>query len=1191
MPNETTVVPLFNTTAIFPESRWARTNGTWNYSCALQPAAASLSLGQDSAHWGQHKALLEPMALYDAWCPSSYTAPCLTQGTLACNGSFFMDDTYTVTVTNETRVALLNEQALVEMRMEYEEQQPIVSSPGMLQYTTNGNESLWLPLPTWAAQWAPPTSDDYVYSVTMTLGSHTQTVAAPVNMTRGPGATPGITVVLPPYSTMCGDITKQCPDPFDLSLTLTKLDAANNNTLLQLQVFCFDGATTLTCPPRFFRRIAYAQHCLGYAPWQECAAGNNTLPCAFGSGSGCRDCPRGAICPGMFSHFPLPVAASPPTLTLLCLSVSQWPWLFCNSLPTVGIAVAVPCAPSSPGGFVVRPLPGYYTSSEKNYRVVPCAEPQEARCIGWDIEKQRVQCGEGYDQQAPACGACAPNYYSKDGACERCPSSGNNLQFQAVPLGIAAGILAFLFLCILLLLWRLFKRYKIKVSKQRLLRLPLQYVLWLVVALQLLAQVGRASSPGLPEYMRDIFSVLQLVQLDFDGVVPPECTSGSPFPRYTAVFAFQLALFVLWVIMAATRPVMEEKCAIGKKMTTALRWLQYLFLGPMLVVYPLTLNMVAEMLECSSVPTADAEDVLVWDKNPYYSCFVGPHSLPASLAFAVAVCNGLLLPTLLLLQGRGLSLKMYRSPSSSGKGHDVAKVAGASATPPNEAPRGRCRRCCPQWCCLDREVHRVLRKQRQWVPIFGYGQPWFRPTYMYLFFVLAFLQWLPDATLAERMLSGLGRMGVIIAYAVIIVAVQPDHEWGAWRRFPRFLTSVASALVAVMQLNFVIDDAVADGNGAKDPNMAAATGTGYVEPLKTAVALPEPSLRSLVFVWITLVVILLLPIVQFASFVAWLRSLLPSTRRGGCCRSGKGLPEKDRNAAGECLLLYSLAHDTTASAAETEEQAQRDGIELPQLRHTPGKAAMGAADPMERVNPLFRGGKSLLAGLARPAVEVKSQPLTDATAPHVAAALAMRESKASDLRQQSGFGGHPDPEGTAVTVEGGEVEGGEGEGEAVDHDGMPLVEAGTYNDYPEAYSEGFEGGGGGGWETSADAMYSNQSHWVHGVGYAEAGAEAGAGAWDQYQGTGQEGEGGNFEYVDEHGNAISPDDVVEEGVDEAGRRIRFVKGKGIIIKRFNRDAFLRNLVRTGKSSHYVNRYAKAVADQAEKEKDGVGTKK
>jgi hypothetical protein len=177
-----------------------------------------------------------------------------------------------------------------------------------------------------------------------------------------------------------------------------------------------------------------------------CADASNPASrhCAFGAGDSCSQCPPGALCPG---------------------------------------------------GYRVRPLPGFWASSEASTAVVYCAAPSASRCLGWDADLQASRCGRGYRAGSYACSVCAPGYYpSWDGKCSTCPRLDTPMA-QAVPiLTFVGGILGaglVMFGVVVLVTRRV--GGTLRGGAER----TLQFIVWVFMAIQSLVQVNKRRQPWL----------------------------------------------------------------------------------------------------------------------------------------------------------------------------------------------------------------------------------------------------------------------------------------------------------------------------------------------------------------------------------------------------------------------------------------------------------------------------------------------------------------------------------------------------------------------------------------------------------------------------------------------------------------------------------------------------------------------
>ena len=192
-----------------------------------------------------------------------------------------------------------------------------------------------------------------------------------------------------------------------------------------------------------------------------------------------------------------------------------------------------PCPPGSvcPGGSRAWPLPGYWTPSEASALVLRCPYPSVERCVGWDSASKSVVCGDKYAPLSVGCGACATGHYAADdGTCEACPTGNSaswtklapalfffgSLAIGAIGLIIVVLILAHCNVCIS----RILKRGVVRRPQVQLLFNRLQSLLiWLFMVLQVQMQVANAAGPGLPQFLRELYSRLNL--FSFSGLGLP----------------------------------------------------------------------------------------------------------------------------------------------------------------------------------------------------------------------------------------------------------------------------------------------------------------------------------------------------------------------------------------------------------------------------------------------------------------------------------------------------------------------------------------------------------------------------------------------------------------------------------------------------------------------------------------------
>ena len=707
------------------------------------------------------------------------------------------DDTSTLTSPEEGALA---SRVSIAAREQLQSEGVIVTE----DITVNGNENITIVLPSEFLAWTLEEEDTRwgttTYSVEAFVGEYAALLSKPF-IEHG---TLKATLQVPAFTAVCGS-HEGCNTPdlarHRLRLRFTQYIQETGNEPVILSKMARCPGTEDVCARGLPTALYYVSECLGYETGDTCLYRNSTTyNCAYGSGEACQPCPEGAICPG---------------------------------------------------GFRAWPMLGYWTGSEDNKAVTQCPPPATVRCLGWNRGFQEVECGPGYQAGSPLCQSCERGYFTRDGACIPCPTDTSGaFELQVLPIicAISGGIL--LYVVVYIILRRTFKRHKIKVSTTRALKMPLDYVMWTLVALQLLAQVGRSPMPGLPPVLRQIFNVVQLVQLDVGGISPPECTEGSPFDRLQIIFIVVLSSLGLWLAFIGMRALVARLSKCSKGVGKMLSFARYGCLVVLLLGYPLAVNSSALLLSCNEIPAGGDETLLVWSENTYYTCWEGEHASTVFLGMITLFCIGVLLPAMLLLAARRIVTR-------------VTTVQGLTSgkTPP--PPRDGLKQCntCPPWCCVERDIHTVLRRRRAWTPLFGFGQPWFRPSHLLFFLWLAVLQWIPAHSFEMKVVTFSGKALSLFAFGLAVFMLRPDHEWGVWRRWPRMFVAATSCLVALLELSLIIDEhRRVEGNDS-----VGGAGT-EASPLTLSIV-------SLILVWTLLAAICMLPVLQFVFFAHWLATL------------------------------------------------------------------------------------------------------------------------------------------------------------------------------------------------------------------------------------------------------------------------------------------------------------------------------
>ncbi|CAE7879514.1 unnamed protein product, partial [Symbiodinium sp. KB8] len=212
------------------------------------------------------------------------------------------------------------------------------------------------------------------------------------------------------------------------------------------------------------------------------------------------------------------------------------------------------------------------------------------------------------------------------------------------------------------------------------------------------------------------------------------------------------------------------------------------------------------------------------------------------------------------------------------------------------------------------ERHEVLQQYPPWKPIFSYGHTWFRSSSMLLMVWLSVLETVfSSPTIEARTARGILSFLSILAIAVVFLITEPDHQWGLWKRFPRFTVSVTTALAAALQVSLAYDD-----------NSNSEAEASRFDILQSANAAPptniQPSVLSQILVWAVVTTALLVPIVCALSFIDFVLNIL-----------GKRLCPCQRPSPGKATRMQAfLAHFNAASKAAE-----------PAAPATPGKSRKG----------------------------------------------------------------------------------------------------------------------------------------------------------------------------------------------------------------------------------------------------------
>ena len=535
-----------------------------------------------------------------------------------------------------------------------------------------------------------------------------------------------------------------------------------------------------------------------------------------------------------------------------------------------------------------------------------CAPPAALRCTGWSIELNAVRCGPGYRQSSPQCSACDIGYYEEDGACKQCPVGKAAVRVAVIPLvATSTALLSTLFL-IWIILSCSFRKAQIPATRFRIFRIALDFIVWCVVMMQVLAQVGKSSSPGISPLLRQAFTALQLLQFDAGGVDPVQCDSGYPFIR-------PLLLFIICNCFGMSSMACSSRCCrrsfCGDRANSAgVRWFRYMVLLGCVLLYPVVSSTVFDMVKCSSLENSTGEMVEAWHKNPDITCYGAEHMPVAVLAWASFVLFVLGLPIWLFYIALMIVRREYRKEATQRTVNDKDP----------EAVNARMATCCHKlskkmpcfW--VHPATHRRLRTRRPWSPLFGYGQPWFRPTHLSFLALISLFDTLLDAPGVSMQVGRRVATGTLIVIMILLVSfAKPDHEWTRWKRWPRLVVMFVALSTVLLQLSLTVDAAryLSEAQASALSLDDATSQEGFVSAL---------SLSSDILNVVVIALGAASPLVLIVSFIVYLNTLF-GQRGPRCCRgcrcSKTSLTSKDHSNRPRTESQVDLIRESSPSGS------------------------------------------------------------------------------------------------------------------------------------------------------------------------------------------------------------------------------------------------------------------------------------
>ena len=587
--------------------------------------------------------------------------------------------------------------------------------------------------------------------------------------------------------------------------------------------------------------------------------------------------------------------------------------------PTGGTCRRCPEHAACPGGSRAWPGPGFWTPHEAAGTLYPCAPPATTRCRGWSIAARSSACGVGYDPSVPLCGACASGFFLRDGVCTPCTAiQGPQQQPPLVALACLLGAVLGIFGVLAAALTRAFHVTRLPTTRKLGVRIAVEVTVWLLSTLQVLIQLTRTASPGLPFWLRSVFSYVQALESDITGLLPAGCHGDSPFSYTNTVCSLELSFTVLFATLGVLR--LRRDCRVRSASQASsvprplsgpgrpaipnnglLAWLQFLSSTFAVLVYGPALAKSGDALRCVTVmrPVVSARGLTllpahVWELDTRILCYEGDHAITAGLAWLTLVIAGLGLPMLLFVMASlhlRAVLPSLKGPIEDGNAlkdekdasHKSFRLSVESFPKRGNRVPSRRKTCCAIFRTLPEEQHQPLRQYRAWSVLYGYGQPWVRPSSVALTMcVTALSSGLPPNEYPLARAISLGFLLVAAAVICVWPSVTLDHQWSSWKRWPRGLTYAASAGLVALQCVLAMAD-----------HQATAVVT--------------------VLSWVVVVCVASLPLVLVASLVAWLTSMVSCRAFWCCCCGPRRLVAKTGNSKGLAAMLaftMSFASET-----------------------------------------------------------------------------------------------------------------------------------------------------------------------------------------------------------------------------------------------------------------------------------------
>ena len=236
--------------------------------------------------------------------------------------------------------------------------------------------------------------------------------------------------------------------------------------------------------------------------------------------------------------------------------------------------------------------------------------------------------------------------------------------------------------------------------------------------------------------------------------------------------------------------------------------------------------------------TRELRNKFVWEESSSVYCFEGAHLPAAILAISTIAVVGIGLVTFLWWSSCRRSKALLTEIKIKQRESCLKPSTGGVDS---------------SYWKMTSKHHDKLRGERQWAPIFEFGQPWLRPLSVTLVFLTAFISYLARHAIMVRSCA----LCLVMLLACVLLSwprLSVDHRWARWKKYPRGATLLVGALIPILQLLLLLQ------------NETRAVSTNG-----------EPSSAVVIMAWVIYVAICALPILQFTCLFTWFYSLF------GCC--------------------------------------------------------------------------------------------------------------------------------------------------------------------------------------------------------------------------------------------------------------------------------------------------------------------